>query len=105
METVQQNGRFTLFSSKFHSGNRKLLCELSKLSKLNAFNLLGYSTNTDASLLVYKFRPERELVFYVRRVNATAINFPYILTLRRRIYYGHALHLCYTTLTKMKFKP
>ena len=35
------------------SGHRKLLCEFSKLSKLNAFN------NTDASILVYKVRPER----------------------------------------------
>ena len=42
-----------------YSGHRKLLCELSKLSKLNAFILLGYETNTDASILVYKFRPER----------------------------------------------
>ena len=42
-----------------YSGHRKLLCELSKLSKLNAFNLLEYLTNTDASILVYKFRPER----------------------------------------------
>ena len=42
-----------------YSGHRKLLCEL---SKLNAFNLLGNQTNTDASNLVYKFRPERELV-------------------------------------------
>ena len=42
-----------------YSGHRKLLCELSKLSKFNAFNLLGYYTNTDASILVYKFRPER----------------------------------------------
>ena len=40
-----------------YSGHRNLLCELSKLSKLNAFNLLGYLT--DASILVYKFRPER----------------------------------------------
>ena len=31
----------------------KLLCELSKLSKFNGFILL------DASILVYKFRPER----------------------------------------------
>ena len=38
---------------------KKLLCELSKLSKLNAFILLGYQTNIDASILVYKFRPER----------------------------------------------
>ena len=45
-----------------YSGHGKLLCELSKLSKLlkfNAFNLLGYQTNTDASILVYKFHPER----------------------------------------------
>jgi len=42
-----------------YSGQRKLLCELSKLSKLNAFNLLGYQTNNDASILVYKFRPKR----------------------------------------------
>ena len=42
-----------------YSGHRKLLCELSKLSKFNAFNLLGYKTNTEASILVYKFRPER----------------------------------------------
>ena len=39
-----------------YSGHRKLLCEL---SKLNAFILLGYQTNTDASILIYKFRPER----------------------------------------------
>ena len=42
-----------------YSGHRKLLCELSKLSKLNAFILLGYQTNTDAFTLVYKFRPEK----------------------------------------------
>ena len=42
-----------------YSGHRKLLCELSKLPKFNAFNLLGYKTNTDASILIYKFRPER----------------------------------------------
>ena len=42
-----------------YSIHRKLLYELSKLSKLNAFNLPGYQTNTDASILVYKFRPER----------------------------------------------
>ena len=42
-----------------YSGHRKLLCELSKLSKLNASILLGYLMNTDPSILVYKFRPER----------------------------------------------
>ena len=46
-----------------YSCHRKLLCELSKLSKLNAFILLGYKTNTDASILVYKFR-QRELVSF-----------------------------------------
>ena len=39
-----------------YSGHRKLLCEL---SKLNAFILLGLKTNTDASIFVYKFRPEK----------------------------------------------
>ena len=42
-----------------YSGLRKLLCEFSKLSKLNVFILFGYYTNTDASILVYKLRPER----------------------------------------------
>ena len=37
----------------------KLICEFSKLSKFNAFNHLGYQKNTDASILVYKFRPKR----------------------------------------------
>ena len=41
------------------SGYRKLLCEFSKLSKLNAFILLGYYSNTNTSILVYKYRPER----------------------------------------------
>jgi len=59
-----------------YSGHRKLLCEL---SKFNAFNLLGYYTDTEASFLVYKFRPERTgFNMYARRVNATAINFPCI---------------------------
>jgi len=45
-----------------YSGHRKLLCELSKFSKFNAFILLGYFKNTDASILVYKFRPKRTMV-------------------------------------------
>ena len=32
---------------------------LSKLSKFNAFHLFWYWMNIDASILVYKFRPER----------------------------------------------
>ena len=33
---------FYIKKSMKYSGHRKLLCELSKLSKFNAFNLLGY---------------------------------------------------------------
>ena len=64
-----------------YSGNRKLLCVLSKLSKFNAFNLLGYKTNTEASILVYKFRPERTGFNMYAECNATVINFPCIITL------------------------
>ena len=39
-----------------YSGHRKLLCKLLKLSKLNAPRILD---EPDASILVYKFRPER----------------------------------------------
>ena len=42
-----------------YSGLKKKLCEFSKFSKLNVLILLEYWTNTDASILVYKFRPER----------------------------------------------
>jgi len=42
-----------------YSGHGKLLFELSKLSKLNAFILLGYWSNTDASFIVYNHHPER----------------------------------------------
>ena len=48
--------------------HRKLLCELSKLSKLNAFILLAYYSNSDASILVYKYRPERT-GFYMYAAN------------------------------------
>ena len=66
-----------------YSGHRKLLCESSKLSKLNAFIILRYKTNTDASILVYKFRPERTgfNMYAGRIVYTTAINFPCISTL------------------------
>ena len=64
-------------SMKYY-GHRKLLCELSKLSKFNALNLLGYLTNTDASILVYKFRPKRTGFNFLRNVYTTAINFPCI---------------------------
>ena len=65
-----------------YSGHRKLLCELAKCSKFNAFILLGYQTNTDASILVYKFRPERTGV----NMYATAINFPRIITLGNPVF-------------------
>ena len=43
--------------------------------------------NTDASILVYKFRPERTdfNVYIVRRVYATPINFPCIIILYRQL--------------------
>ena len=40
-----------------YSGQMKLLCELSKLSKWIAFVLLEDYKNTDASILVYKSHP------------------------------------------------
>ena len=40
-----------------YSGNMKLLCELSRFSKLNACILLGYLENNDASILDYKYHP------------------------------------------------
>ena len=42
-----------------YSGQKKILCELSKFSKFNAFIRLGYLTNTDDDTVVYKFRQER----------------------------------------------
>ena len=57
-----------------YSGHGKSLCKFSKLSKLNAFNLLGCLTNTDASILVYKIRPERTSF----NIYATTINLPLV---------------------------
>ena len=64
-----------------YSGQMKLLCELSKLSKINAFNP---SRILNEHLCIYSCLqiPPRENWFqYVRRVYATAINFPCITTL------------------------
>ena len=64
-----------------YSGHRKLLCELSKLSKLNARIL-------DEHWCIYSCLqiPPRENWFqYIRRVYTTAINFPCISTLPRTI--------------------
>ena len=47
---------FHIKKSMKYSGHGKVLSEL---SKFNAFNLLGYLTNIDASILDYKFCPER----------------------------------------------
>ena len=38
---------------------QEIIIWIFKIIKLNAFILLGYQTNTDASILVYKFHPER----------------------------------------------
>ena len=64
-----------------YSGHMKLLCELSKLS-FNAFNPFVYLTNTDASIPVYKFRPE--IIGF--NMYATAINFPCIITFQKYIF-------------------
>ena len=42
-----------------YSGHRKLLFELSKLSNSMLLTSSDTKTNTDASILVNKFRPER----------------------------------------------
>jgi len=64
-----------------YSGHRKLSCELSKLSKCNAFNLFGYLTNTDAIYSCLQIPPRENWFQYIHRVYATAINFPCITTL------------------------
>ena len=68
--------------SIFHINNqwnilvyRKLFCELSKLSKFNAFNLLGYQTNTWGIYSCLQIPPRENWFQYVRRVYANAINF------------------------------
>ena len=57
-----------------YSGNRKLLYELLKLL------MLGYWTNTDAYSCL-QIPPRENWFQYVRRVYATAINFPCFITL------------------------
>ena len=52
-----------------------------KIIKIKYFYPPRILTNTDASILVYNYRPERTWFQYVRREYATAINFPYITTL------------------------
>ena len=83
-----------------YSVHRKLLCELLKFSKLNAFILLGFKTNTDAFCLQI---PPRENWFqYVRRVYATAINFPCLSLLYHPLWV--TLYLAYTWYKSIKVK-
>ena len=42
MSKPEMGSIFHIKNPMKYSGHRKLLCELSKLSELNAFNLLGY---------------------------------------------------------------
>ena len=42
MSMTDMGSIFHIKKSMKYSGHRKLLCELSKLSKFNAFDLLGY---------------------------------------------------------------
>ena len=65
----------------------KINCEIF-WSKLNAFIFLGYETNTDASILVCKFHPERTgFNMYAEYTRATTINFPCISTLPLGMFY------------------
>ena len=62
-----------------YSGHRKLLCELSKLSKL----MLLTSSDTRRTLIIYsclQIPPKENWFQYARRVYTTAINFPCIIT-------------------------
>ena len=69
-----------------YSGHKKLLCEL---SKLNAFMLLGYSRNTNASILVYKHRPERTgFNMYAEDTQQQSTFLPYYLGLPQTICLG-----------------
>ena len=79
-----------------YSGHRKLLCGI-KNFKSNAFIFLGYYySNTDASILVYKHRPERSgfNMYGVRREYASAIKFPCLITL----HIGHLVLYIYVKL-------
>ena len=62
-----------------------------KIIKIKCFYPPRILDNTDASILVYKFRPEKTWFQYVRRVYATAINFPCISTLGSTINTMNAL--------------
>ena len=74
---------FHIKKSMKYSGHRKLLCELSKLSKFNAFNLLRI-LNEHWCIYSYLQIPPKENWFRcvrLRRVYTTAINFPCITPL------------------------
>ena len=52
-----------------YSGHRKLLCELWKLSKFNAFNLFEYFTNTDC----LQIPPRENWLQHLRRLTFLAL--------------------------------
>ena len=58
-----------------------------KIIKFNALNLFENKTNTDASILFYKFRPERTGF----NIYATVINFPCIITLKEGINFSKSM--------------
>ena len=59
MSQLDLESIFTKIIYEIFWSQETIMCKVSKLSKLNAFNLFGYQTNTDASILNYKFRPKR----------------------------------------------
>ena len=71
---------FTYKTMKY-SGHRKLFCELSKLSKLKCFY---HPRILDEHWCIYsclQIPPKENWFQYVRRLNATPISFPCIITL------------------------
>ena len=68
-----------------YSGHRKLLLNYQSLMSL-------FSSDTKRTLLhlfLFTNSAQRELVQYVRKVYATAINFPCIITLICAMFIGH----------------
>ena len=70
IETVQQNGRFTLFSSKFHSNIYSILYVYTKYGKL--YCIFGQSTALNCRTQwkhIWGCSPPPFIFFWTRRIN------------------------------------
>ena len=74
----------------------KLLCELSKLSKFNAFNLLGYTRRTLRHLFLFTNSTQRELVSICTQSiwNCNQLSLHYILEVNEQTFRAQYLILC-----------